>query len=338
MTLGDIVVEHGHQIGSDVNKYNDWPNIAYKKNGKNYIERPWGELFVQKLFNKEESQYPVIDNLSPEAAGARYRMSDRGIWGSIEDVARFISFNLWETSLSQKLSSLGDDESSKDSAEWDVGIGREKGYELYVAALPKEDPFRAMLKDATDPKARQLQGYLNEQLADKSLVSDDEVRSLCDLAADRTKESVCSRKKLGYLIESKLIPRKWVMSDHITSHVEKDDRINIFVYGHTHKYEIPWKLEISPRKKVTVLNTGAFQRLVDEETFLAIAKSKYPTPEDALKKMSVNDLPYCYSVALIKYKSGIPRASVEMWQQSEEGAGGLVSPNSKNCIPKEVTN
>ena len=70
---GRIVAEHGHQIGSDVNRYKDWPKITEQVEGKEFIIRPWGELFVQKIFNDEEKTYQIIDNLIPETAGAWYR-------------------------------------------------------------------------------------------------------------------------------------------------------------------------------------------------------------------------------------------------------------------------
>ncbi len=66
---GRILAEHGNQIGQDVNKYATWPTISRHVEGKDYIVRPWGELFVQRLFNDQEKTYSIIDNLSPETAG-----------------------------------------------------------------------------------------------------------------------------------------------------------------------------------------------------------------------------------------------------------------------------
>src|SRR4030095_11532499 len=43
---GRVVVEHGHQIGEDVNGYPKWPLITREVNGVIYVERPWGEFFV----------------------------------------------------------------------------------------------------------------------------------------------------------------------------------------------------------------------------------------------------------------------------------------------------
>jgi hypothetical protein len=108
---GSIVAEHGHQIGLDVNRYAKWPRVVERVGRTDYVVRPWGELFVQKLFNEQEEQYPIIDNLSPETAGARYRAADRGLWGSTTDIARMLFFNLWETSTTQRAIMLGEDSS-----------------------------------------------------------------------------------------------------------------------------------------------------------------------------------------------------------------------------------
>ena len=106
---GQIVAEHGHQIGLDVNRYETWPRILQRRGEIIYVIRPWGELFVQKLFNEQERVYPIIDNLSPETAGARYRAADRGLWGSTTDIARMLFFNLWEASPKQEMIMLGEE-------------------------------------------------------------------------------------------------------------------------------------------------------------------------------------------------------------------------------------
>jgi hypothetical protein len=58
---GRIIAEHGHQIGSDVNRYESWPEIVQRVDGIDYVIRPWGERFVQQLFNAEEARYPITD-------------------------------------------------------------------------------------------------------------------------------------------------------------------------------------------------------------------------------------------------------------------------------------
>ena len=125
-----IVAEHGHQIGLDVNRYETWPRVVKNVDKVDYVIRPWGELFVQKLFNEQEETYPIIDNLSPESAGARYRAADRGLWGSASDIARLVMFNLMETSPKQKSASLGS--GAVQRREWDLKVARKLGADLFI--------------------------------------------------------------------------------------------------------------------------------------------------------------------------------------------------------------
>lgn len=180
---GRVVADHGHQIGSDVNRYDNWPVITEKKNGKTYIERPWGELFVQRLFNEEEAEYSIIDNISPESAGVRYRMADRGLWKSVGDVAKFISFNLWETSLKQKGRVLGE----KDELPiWDLDEARRLGHQLIVSALRPEDPFRKTLLD-DNKQSKELRDELDISIKH---MPDTDLNLLCDLAAINKEEFI----------------------------------------------------------------------------------------------------------------------------------------------------
>lgn len=102
-----IVAEHGHQMpGEDVNGYKKWPRVTDRFHGKELMVRPWGELFVHGLYNRVEDRYTLIDNLIPQSDGLRHYLQDRGFFGGASDVARFIAFNLTQTSL-QQLGDLG---------------------------------------------------------------------------------------------------------------------------------------------------------------------------------------------------------------------------------------
>jgi len=329
---GKILVEHGHQIGSDTNKYPDWPNIVKTAMGKNYIERPWGEQFVQKLFNEEETRYPIIDNLSPETAGLRYRIADRGFWSSIDDIALFISFNLWETSLRQKLSMLGREDEEKGTIEWDLKKAREQGHKLYAAALPADDSFKKSLL-IEDDKSQALRNRLDAMVQDKNELSDNEIKLLCELAANEGNSKVCAPQDLGAIAEKLLVPRKWVLTEHINERRKSNKNMNIFIYGHTHAYEVPWQLLVdkSSGKEVTVVNTGAFQRLVDEDTFKKIVKERNLNEQDALRTIQVEDLPHCYSAVFAHYDNGSPEVKLRMWKQTENGKGKLVSHQNSAC-------
>ncbi len=122
---GRIVAEHGHQVGNDVNRYDRWPVIMRDRNGKTYLERTWGERFVQQVFNSQEEDYEIIDNIAPETVGVKYRIADRGYVRTAADVARFIAFNLFETTLAQKGAVLGSPAVDPDDPNrWDLKLAR----------------------------------------------------------------------------------------------------------------------------------------------------------------------------------------------------------------------
>lgn len=326
---GRVVAEHGHQIGSDVNKYGTWPSVTKTVAGNTYVIRPWGERFVQQIFNEQEAAYPIIDNLSPESAGIRYRMADRGVWKTVDDMATFLAFNIWETSLSQKTRMLGGQRDASGAPVWDVRIGREMGYRLFSGALSEDDPFRSMLLEDT-PGSTELRKSLDKLAADMDKLPDQDVRLLCDQIAIRGHESLCEDLTLGATIESLLIPRKQVLRSHLEKTLEQHNNMKVFIYGHTHKLEEAWELKLTKpfSRKVTVLNAGAFQRLIDDEAFLEKAEKSDLSPEEALREFDVEDLPPCYGVVIVHYENGRPEPEAMMWNMEEGGKGRLMSPGA----------
>jgi hypothetical protein len=97
------------------------------RSGQRYMIQPWGEQFVQRLFNTTEREYPIIDNVSPESVGAKYRYANRKVVGTVADLARFIAFNLFETSIIQKIHVLGDDAGHDQQPAWDIPFARSQG-------------------------------------------------------------------------------------------------------------------------------------------------------------------------------------------------------------------
>ena len=328
---GRIVAEHGHQVGNDVNRYDRWPIITRDQQGATYLERPWGERFVQQLFNSQEEQYEIIDNIAPEAVGVKYRIADRGYVRTAADMARFIAFNLFETSLAQKGSSLGEVDPN-DPNRWDIKRARERvGYKLFLEALAKEDPLRAEI-EGQDAASEALRTELAALARDDKRLTDEEVRALCDHLALRNAAQTCAVATAGALLEAKLVPRRHVVGAHVEGHLRADKRLRVFVYGHTHGFEKGWPLKMTSGTEVIVHNTGAFQRTVDEAGFLARVTSRNLAPEDALRKIKLEDLPPCYSAVLVTYaSSGVPASKTWLWHQEEGGTGALVEPGDIRC-------
>ena len=326
---GRIVAEHGNQIGQDVNKYATWPKISRHVDGKDYIIRPWGELFVQRLFNSQETTYSIIDNLSPETAGARYRAADRGLWGSAADVAKLLSFNLLETSLRQKSVMLGKPPAGK--VDWDIALGRKKGAMLFLYALPKDDPLRLQL-EKDDPEATAIKAELAKLANDEERLPNAEVQQLCDMIAVNEKDQVCWNLQLGSLAAHFLSSKSKVMAKHLADRQRAHKSMRVFIYGHTHQFEEPWRVELEASPvTITVANTGAFQRLIDEAGFLKRLNGR--TPQDALRTMTLEELPPCYTAVVVPAGAPgqVPVPKTQAWHMPEQGPGAFTSPDDPRC-------
>lgn len=322
---GAVVIEHGHQIGNDVNRYDAWPNVSRQVDGRTFIERPWGERFVQKLFNEQETAYPIIDNLSPEAAGARYRMADRGLWGSVADVARFLVFNLTETSIAQKNKFVGVDPGAPAASRADRG--RALGHRLFAQALSDADPFRRELL-ADTPQGAALRHELDGLLRDGKL-SEPEVLLLCDVAAVVRGRAVCVQATTGYLAQKLLVPHERVLREHLKRRLDEHPRMQTFIYGHTHELERRWNVAVSSMASVAVLNSGAFQRVIDESGYLARVKG--PDPADGLRQLSLSDLPPCYSAVLMPNTADRNSAKTWRWYMPDNAMGEFVEVGDARC-------
>ncbi len=328
---GVVLIEHGHQIGGDVNRYEGWPRIVRQNNGKELVVQPWGERFVQSIFNAEEETYPIIDNMSPETAGARYRMADRGLWRTAADMARFVAFNLFETSMQQKGQFLGD--TKPEDPKWDIALGRTMGHLLFANALAVDDPFRsALLADGDDAKA--LRAELDAMANDSKRTSVAEVEMLCDqIAIRKVTQRQCEKPHLGAGIEKLLVPRKHVMIDHLKARLKEPglERVRVLIYGHTHLLEEAWEVDLSSFTRVTVLNSGAFQRVVDEEGFLARAKEERLSPQEALRKLAPEKLAPCYTAVVVPYSGKMPKPATVRWLAEEGSPGRYVSARDVRC-------
>ena len=327
---GTVVAEHGHQIGGDVNLYPQWPMLT-SETGGDKLRRPWGEHFVQELYNEREECFPLIDNLSPESAGVRYYMADKGVWGSAQDAARFIWFNLFETSLYQKMRVLGPQKKGEEF-KFNTDKGRLLGYKLFAGGFPSKDTFREKLLNDKDPLWEGLRTSLQQLAKDKAALPDDQVKLLCaHLAAQKGENPptwTCVEPKLGALIEHTLVPKEWVMRAHLNQRLAEHPRMRTFVYAHTHELWFDWTVQIQNGVAVKVYNTGAFQRLIADEAFQALAKENGITPMQAMKSLPFDKLPACYSGVHISSEG---TTTVKNWYRGGAGNGTYLSACDEKC-------
>ncbi|MBW7964889.1 metallophosphoesterase [Bradyrhizobium sp. BR 10261] len=321
---GRILAEHGHQIGEDVNRYESWPNITRRTNHDDVVIRPWGELFVQRLFNSQEAVYPVIDNLSPETAGARIRAADRGFWRSGYDIARLLVFNLFETSVSQKAASLGAPPAGK--IIWNVEIARGMRGSLLIYALNRTDPMRLELEKG-GPEAEAVKKEMDNAV---QRLSDEEIRRICDLVAEREPDHKCWDSTLGAVKQNLLDSKADVMGKHLALRKMADKAMQVFIYGHTHQFEEPWIVTLKGSAEVTVVNTGAFQRLINERAFMARLHDR--SPAEGLRTMDLAELAPCYNAVIVADSSSPSLApQLKSWLMPEDKAGMFVSAEDPRC-------
>ena len=330
---GSVVVEHGHQIDPDVNRYRDWPKIGAGVcagvdgvSTAGFVERPWGEAFVQQLYNDVEADYPIVDNLVPDSAGASVYRKARGLWGTAADLARFIGFNLFQTSIRQKITLDISDPARAET--WNVAAARRRGFRLFADALPADDSLRARLLNDESAEWRDVRRALNARAVNEQAVSDAEIRALCDQILARRTENAeamiepCDRN-LALSAARSILPLTRVLQPHLEERLTQFPRMILFVYGHSHEADFKINVRTRPRT-VRVLNTGAFQRLLDLETFHKRAEAKQLSDEAALKTLTLEkDFPACYSVVLVDYdKNGLPKGALQQWYMDEDMAKG----------------
>lgn len=336
-----IYIEHGHQIGREVNRWDTWPFPFIEKGGKRYLQRPWGEKFVQDYYNRFEAKYQIIDNISSEGEGVRYAMAAEGPHRAIADIAGFLNFYVFGVSWTQFRSSLGR-ERVGEPPEWDIQAIRDQGPCFLSESIPNDHPFYLDIRDCIKGKEQKQLVELFDKL------SNEDIKSICDQRAfiaelqqdeirnnkrEKMSISLCPRTagSLGAIAQSIFLSGKKVLGDHLEKTVcpnLKDCRekpFMVFIYGHTHLALQPIELSLSRGYwKPTIMNSGAWQRVATPEQISLIREKRNLRGEMVLTGLFPEDLPPCYSFVLVKpYEKGtIPTPLLRYWV-GEEGQEGL---------------
>lgn len=314
---GLIFAEHGHQIEGDVNSFDVLPASCLTKDGDVidcsetseavYLQRPWGEKFVQDYYNQFERKYPIIDNISEEGRGIRLGIGAAGIGDTGSAIIEGIYFFLFQQSWEQFFDILG---KKGQSPNWDFDNIRLKGDRWLIECLPKNDPLRA--------KVEMLHKEGRLKLCLQNL-SDEEIVTLCDyrlalIELARHNEQVppvtpCPRKneKLGAIKEyvfgswdRRFQNRLNWLVERLPESGRPNRRFEVYIYGHTHKAHGIKRVFEGEEWNPAILNTGAFQRLATPKQLERIQDEKKIADEKVLLKLSPEDLPPCYSFVSIR--------------------------------------
>jgi UDP-2,3-diacylglucosamine pyrophosphatase LpxH len=118
-----------------------------------------------------------------------------------------------------------------------------------------------------------------------------------------------------------------VAARHLRQRMQQIGGVRVFIYGHTHQYEYPRAVELNDLYSVTVANTGAFQRLIDEPGFLRRLNGR--PPGEGLRTIALEQLAPCYTAVTISTSGAQPQ--VRAWHMPEDGAGVFVLPSDARC-------
>lgn len=352
---GQVVIEHGHQQTYDANSFPNWPKVTMDCSGTERLFRPWGENFIQALYNEVEARLPLIDNLVPESAGLKLYWDLRGREKKrLGDVARFVVFNLLQTSVRQKLGIL-----EVSQARTTLDEEQLKFYRMCVAedlvtySLPAGDSIRIALEQARDNPAMNLDGsQLRSELRGYVEKMDEPtLRALCEKALltsgslkatpDRAAAPECSESKsLGTMVNKIFDPEGTaVLEKRVTSLKRQYPGLTVYIFGHTHQAMLKKEVGTRVGMRLDAYNSGAFQRLMDERYFKSKAAELHNQVE-ALQQMTHDDLSPCYSLVFVTYsgKPGDPpKVELKQWFMSEDDASGrFLSDCDSHCSARPI--
>ncbi len=335
---GRTYADHGHQFDT-ANRFVDWPTPFVKREGQTYLERPFGEQMVQKFYNRYEERFPILDNLSGESEGISLGFETQGL-RLIDDFAEFAQFLLLKISWKQFEDFLGEQKEGQ-PPKWDLDK-IEDSPNFLIDSIPAGDPLRIVAEESLRQKKFELR---------PSRLTKDQLQELCDYKMLRKKQGdakvvECPRagEDTGAIIDKIADREKENLKEHLFSvYAARKAALpalkpfSVYLYGHTHQRskdpETLQKGDSSPWA-LMVINTGAFQRVVDRKQLKKIQEQRRNQGEklenrDILTTLSPEDLPACYTFVRIDPYTDAPNPLLRYWVKNKKG--GWVQ--SSHCSP-----
>jgi UDP-2,3-diacylglucosamine pyrophosphatase LpxH len=357
---GKVYAEHGHQIGFSAHRFEHWPQVIVRRDGRDRLARPWGERTIQDIYNRLELQYPIIDNIALAGMGVKYALaaekdSDTGGASGVPALLRYL---LFLTSWQQFRMELDGGEVQPPT--WDMTQVRAQGASFLVSALPDDDPFKPVAARAL------AEGHLARSMEE---LSDDELTMICDYRAALRR----SRRRFEQFV-SQFTPRGPVIPEcprtpdtrgsifdyfwrsrdlmymrHIeavTRQLPTKTQPLVVVQGHTHLADrsqsnanaisgglltIPPEGFSPARGTLTpnVVNGGAWQRTMTPVQLERLKTERALPERDFLRSLSPEDLPPCYSFVHVPAYTDTPAPRVRYWRRDARGEWAL----GAGCVP-----
>lgn len=329
---GRIYAEHGHQLADDLNRYTDWPRPFVAEGTR--LRRSWGEQFVRSFYNLYEARYPVIDNINSKLTAIEYGLAKEQFAGFGAASASLFRFLVLESSLKQRVDFAGE---PRGAFGWDLPKIREQRGRFLVESFPVGGQLRA-LAEATS--AAELD-------AQASTLTSAQIDEICRVRAqavkDETRGALCpTNPKAGAIRAAVLSSRKERLADRLKealADVRRDaparGPFKVYVWGHTHVAEQGVDYAAAGGGwSATVVNSGAWQRVVTPEWFAAQVAKRELAKANALVAIGVDDLPACYS--FVKIPPGSTDPELRYWTRGADGKGHETKSCASTCTSKEA--
>jgi hypothetical protein len=325
---GKVHAEHGHEI--------------------RFRTRDSGAL--QELYDKLETKYPAFDSVAIAASGAKYGLAADSTLSSADAVALLVRDALLNVSWQQFRMEL--DDGDVQPPQWDLVQARSLGASLLAAALPDDDPLKA-LAAALDAK-----GGLAAVARD---LTDQELTALCDYRAAVRR----ARRRFEPLV-TQFAPRGpavaecprtpdtrgaifdyfWRSRDAFyNDYVERAQRRSkaapvVFAIGHTHLADraqsyanmisggllkIPMEGFSPVRGALTpvVINGGAWNRTITPVQLERLKAERGVSWHEFLQSLEPEELPPCYTFVHVPAYEQEPAPAVRYWRRADDGAWAI---------------
>jgi UDP-2,3-diacylglucosamine pyrophosphatase LpxH len=344
---GQIVAEHGHQIGT-AHAFSKWPAPFVRHAGRDYLEKTSGEALVGPLFDRLEVSYPIVDNIAAVGTGLKYALGaeNADLGDATAPLLRYLLLNMSWTQFRMEL-----DDGEVKAPVWNLAPVRAQGATFLVSSLADDDRFKAIAAKAlADGRLASLPPLTDEQLTAlcnyraavrrarrrfEPFLSQLDPRGPVVAECPRTPES------RGAVFDYFWQSRDEVFQRHIQT-VAGQPRsssappLGVLVHGHTHLpdraqatanmisgglLKIPLEGFSPVRGALTpvAINGGAWQRTVTPVQFERLAVQRKVAEKELLVSLQPEELAPCFSFVRIEPYAATPAPAVRYWRVGANG-------------------
>ena len=348
---GQIHVEHGHQIGWRVDRFDAWPAPFVERDGRRHLARPGPARAVDRVLDELEARYPVIDNFADEGAGLTHGLAAEGtsdLGAAAPALLRYVLFRMPWQQFRVDL-----DAGDVQPPSWNLGAVLEQGPSFLVDSLPSDHPFRPLAQQA------QAAGRLDELMEG---LGDDELIALCDYRAAARR----ARRRFERVLTQfdpqgppvRECPRHpdsrgglfdyfWRTRDRLyggrleeAQAARAPDAPPIAVFVHNHTHLVDWRQRVleltrlgrtvivdgfSPVRNAlapVVVNGGPWHRTITPVQFGRLRGEHGLSDAELLRALRPEHLPPCYGfVRIDPYEDAPGLPAIRYWRATDDGTG-----------------